>query len=213
MKNLIPLLCFVFVLSLGFISGNSKLHDYAPDDGEVLTFTADIKLGLSSIHHKRGSFDGTNYEFRKTRTDSIYIVKLKDARSNHQSELNIFYSNGKISRSGEFLNLHCLGAYENLYLVSMETKEITKFEGAIDLKLKGEDANGNMIVPRIDDNINLQVYCLPPMIDRSALFKMRHKKETLGFFSQFEVTNSKGEVQNFPPGDYLLFSGNALVIQ
>ncbi len=156
-----------------------------------------------------GGYDGTKLKL----VNNEGVITFKDvagARGKHQSELDILYCFGEFTSSGDTLIGNVTSEFNKLFLFDISKNfKVDSFTNSVTIKIVS-NATGNKAAQTLltTEKSQCSIVALPYLIEYEEVFKARHSKETLAFFTYFEIIDENGVSHFYNPSDYLLVGGN-----
>ena len=159
-----------------------------------------------------GGYDGTKLNLSNDK-GVITFKDVSEPRGKHQSELDILYCFGEFISSGDTVIGNITSQFEKLFLFDITKNfKVDSFDNSVTIKILS-NANGNKAARTLItcEKNQSSIAALPYLVDYDQLFKARHPKETLAFFTYFEVIDKGGHSTFYDANDYLLVGGNYFV--
>jgi hypothetical protein len=86
---------------------------------------------------------------------------------------------------------------------------VDSFTNSVTIKIVS-NALGNKVAQTLvaTEKSQCSIVALPYLVFYDEVFKARHSKETIAFFTYFEVIDESGQSKFYDANDYLLVGGN-----
>lgn len=223
MKLIIRLLtCSVIVATMSSFGFNKR--DKKPRIGElrpnqIVHFGEQVKDPKTYVlkSTNRGSYDSSSYSLLLDPFGNISVYNINGCKGKHQNELELLNCFGTITRSiSDTIKIHASTTFRKVFIFCIQQKTvIDSFEGDVDVAIVSRTLDGEVcpvIVNGFDGTFesSMSITALPKNINFKEVFDRKHSDETVGMFSSLVVTDSKGELKQFAPNDYVLIGGNSM---
>lgn len=158
---------------------------------------------------RMGGYDGTKLKLSNDKG----IITFRDVsapRGKHQSELELLYCFGGFTASGDTLIGSVTSQFNKLFLFDINKKfKVDSFSNSLTIKIMSNAIANKAAQTLVTTEKNdCSIAALPYLVHYDELFKARHPKETLAFFTYFEIIDENGVSYFYNPDDYLLVGGN-----
>lgn len=197
--------------SVIFPGDSREYHDHELKPGEIIQFNCSPRmkeLDLFQAHYQHGAFDHSAFDI-VFKNKTVSASGIQGPRGRHQNELIIFQTEGEVTRSGDTLFVKSSSVFPSHYIFSIAKQVVVdSFSSKITVAVLSKTLREKYCPNRLTTSYScLTINAIPGECRESVLWKPFHAKATVGYFSYFSITDSKGKTQSFPAGDYVIISG------
>jgi|GEM_PF-6573951 len=166
---------------------------------------------------RRGAYDNSGYHIMLDTIGNISVGSINGCKGNHQNELELMNCYGSITRAvNDTVKIQASTTFRKFYLFNIQKNTlIDSFADNVNIEILSKTLTGEYC-PVIVTGENGSSYiptgitALPKNLEFKELYKPIHNDESIGIFSSFRLSDSKGQTKNFESNDYVLIGGNSL---
>jgi hypothetical protein len=166
---------------------------------------------------RRGAYDNSGYHIIIDSLGNITVSSINGCQGNHQNELELMNCYGSITRAvNDTVKIQASTTFRKFYLFNIQKNTlIDSFADNVNIEIFSKTLTGEYC-PVIVTGENGSSYiptgitALPKNLEFKELYKPIHNDESIGIFSSFRLSDSKGQTKNFESNDYVLIGGNSL---
>jgi hypothetical protein len=168
---------------------------------------------------RRGAYDNSGYHIMIDSLGNITVSSINGCKGNHQNELELMNCYGSITRAvNDTVKIQASTTFRKFYLFNIQKNTlIDSFADNVNIEIFSKTLTGEYC-PVIVTGENGSSYiptgitALPKNLEFKELYKPIHNDESIGIFSSFRLSDSKGQTKNFESNDYVLIGGNSMTV-
>ena len=168
---------------------------------------------------RRGSYDQSRYSIMFDTFGNITVSSINGCQGNHQNELELMNCYGSITRAvNDTVSIQATTTFRKLYLFNIQKNTlIDSFSDNVNIEIFSKTLTGEycpVIVTGENGSSYLStgITALPKNLEYKELYKPIHEDESIGIFTSFRLSDSKGQTKQCESNDYVLIGGNSLHI-
>jgi hypothetical protein len=168
---------------------------------------------------RRGTYDNSGYHIMIDSLGNIAVSSINGCKGNHQNELELMNCYGSITRAvNDTVKIQASTKFRKFYLFNIQKNTlIDSFADNVNIEIFSKTLTGEycpVIVTGENGSsyISTGITALPKNLEFKELYKPIHNDESIGIFSSFRLSDSKGQTKNFESNDYVLIGGNSMTV-